>query len=135
MSCCWLFVFDEESILLMFSTEVQALWAGVVGVSPLPNVLVKKVPKWVFCLFIVYGLAVACILFAVASILNAVLRVLNVVACILFAVSCILNAVLRFLFAVASFLFAVGYILNAVGSFLIAVACILIVVARFLFLC
>ena len=46
----------------MFSTKVQALWAGVVGVSPLPNVLVKKVPKWVFCLFIVYVLAVASIL-------------------------------------------------------------------------
>ena len=116
-----------------FSDEVQALWAGVVGVSPLPNVLVNRIPKWVFCLFIVYVLAVACILFAVASILNAVLRSLNAVACILFAVACILNAVLRVLFAVALFLFAVGYILNAVGRFLKAVACILLVVARFLF--
>jgi hypothetical protein len=48
VSCCWLFVFDEESILLMFSTEVQALWAGAVGVSPLPNVLVNRIPKWVY---------------------------------------------------------------------------------------
>jgi len=45
-----LFVFDEESILLMFNTKVQALWAGVVGVSPLPNVLVNIVFKWVYIL-------------------------------------------------------------------------------------
>jgi hypothetical protein len=32
---------------LMFSTKVQALWAGAVGVSPLPNVLVNRIPKWV----------------------------------------------------------------------------------------
>ena len=47
LSCCWLFAFDEESILLMFCTKAQALWAGVVGVSPLPNVLVDRIPKWV----------------------------------------------------------------------------------------
>jgi hypothetical protein len=47
-------VFVEESTIASWlGRVVQALWAGVVGVSPLPNVLVKKVPKWVFCLFIV----------------------------------------------------------------------------------
>jgi len=34
-------------MMLMFCTKVQALWAGAVGVSPLPNVLVDIVPKWV----------------------------------------------------------------------------------------
>jgi len=35
---------------MMFLNLVQALWAGVVGVSPLPNVLVNIVPKWVYIL-------------------------------------------------------------------------------------
>ena len=33
---------------MKFYSKVQALWAGVVGVSPLPNVLVDNVPKWVY---------------------------------------------------------------------------------------
>jgi hypothetical protein len=38
-------VFVEECLLVSrFSYVVQALWAGVVGVSPLPNVLVNRVP-------------------------------------------------------------------------------------------
>jgi len=34
-------------MMLKFCNEVQALWAGVVGVSPLPNVLVDRIPRWV----------------------------------------------------------------------------------------
>jgi len=29
-------------MMMKLSTKVQALWAGVVGVSPLPNVLVNR---------------------------------------------------------------------------------------------
>ena len=51
-----LFVFDEESILLMVSVEVQALWAGVVGVSPLPNVLVnRRIEVGFLCLSILHN--------------------------------------------------------------------------------
>jgi NAD/NADP transhydrogenase beta subunit len=42
----------------MFSTKVQALWAGVVGVSPLHNVLVSRIPKWVCSYHVLVGLSI-----------------------------------------------------------------------------
>ena len=40
-------VFVDDLMMLKFRDFVQALWAGAVGASPLPNVLVNRIPKWV----------------------------------------------------------------------------------------
>ena len=48
--------------MLKFSTNVQALWASVVGASPLPDVLAVRRWDREFCIVVLHGLSVITLL-------------------------------------------------------------------------